>query len=267
MKKIILFCWIPLLLSSCTLPEYSENIVNPMDCSDALCIEEYIKNTSDEWLRNCVVANIWEHPQISEKMNNNGIFTEEEKAGIDALYKECLHYKEVENQTNSGSTSTGSSSKDSYPIFTSFITSAAWAFVWGYIANELLTHTRWDYRHVNSKNIDSYYSTGKNYKEEDKSSSGSTHKWSYYHYPYYLHHSSQQDLDSSKKNGLTEVSKTYNKNSFEISKTKSASDLSSTSSKYSLWNTGKSWSAISNSYKWGSHSSSSSSSRGSSSLG
>lgn len=277
--KTILFCWLVLVLSSCTNPSndglvnnmnwqgliwmnvedrLNIPVVNPMDCIDGVCIEEYIQKTQNSWLRNCVTANISEHPQISEKMNLNGIFTQEERAGIDALYKECLHYQSVNSEdwttTWSGTlttTTSSGSSEEKYPIFSDFVWTAAWVFAGAYIANQLLTYTKWDYRPIHPNNINAYYTSWKYYKEDEekKWSSGSNT----FVYPYAALRNKIDEAKAPQKQGLNAVSNQYKNTTFNVANSKTFSDLQTNKSswKYSLGNAGKSWSAVSNSYKWG----------------
>jgi len=153
---VVTFAMSPILfLSSCTTSEPVPpkfNVKSITECTtntdNTLCVEEYIKGIKDEWLKNCVVSNIAEKPSLSSKMSS-GSLTKDEMKDIDALMKECMYYQD----TNKNHATQG------YPVFSSFVSSVAGAFVGNYLANSLLSNSTGDYRNTSVADREKKYNS------------------------------------------------------------------------------------------------------------
>jgi len=209
------------------------------DSSDrAKCVEDTISDIKNDWIKNCAVSNIDKKKDISDKMKNinNQTLSLVDIETIDGLVKECIFYKDQNNTS------------DWYPIFSYFMSSLVWSFIWNYLSNSIYS------------NISDYNS----FLDKTKKSSNSTYS-SFGSYWWYSSNSQNSSTNSNSSKSTNEsLSKTksqYDSSTWNISQMKNASE---STSNYKLWDTGKSWTNSTSRKSSSSRSSSSKSSRSSS---
>lgn len=164
----------------------------------ALCIEDTISSIKDDWTKKCVEWNIDSKSSLANELKSSKL-TDGEIQDIDSLIKECMYYK---------ATVYNGQEKNDYPVFSSFVSSAAWAFVGNYLANQV-------YRDVPNYNTfyygNSYRSTFGGYRP----STPDQRAWN-----------------------MWNIENQYKSDSWNIQSMKSKS---AATSNYKLWDSWKSW--------------------------
>lgn len=266
----ILFIISPvMLLTSCSDEPTAKTVAACMtkDASEyGRCAENALKVIPDEWVRNCVVGNISEKDDVSKRLVASTV-TKEDLKDIDGVVKECMYYQDLKG--------TSTTKNDGYPVFSSFVASAAGSFAGNYIANQLFN------------NVSDYSKFDYNTRQKSYTSSGSSAGSSargYFGGTSGSNNGNKATVGTSNGNGssgndtIGKIDKQYKESTWNIKQMKDKASLSKGTG-YKLGDTGKNWSNVADSFRaskstsgggWGSigkSSGGSSVSKGSSSLG
>lgn len=232
-------------LASCSDAPTAKTVAQCMtkDSSEfARCTENSIKSISDEWVRNCVIGNLSEKDDLSKRMVNSTI-TSEDMKDIDGVVKECMYYQDMKG--------TNVKNNDGYPVFSSFVSSAAGSFVGNYIAQKVLFDGVNDYSKTSYEDRQKKYSTG------SVSSTSSSHYYggtSGSNYGKVSNDGSKTDWYKAAGSGnggkdtIGTVDKQYKESTWNVKQMKDTATLSKTNG-YKLGDTGKNWSNVADSFR------------------